>query len=131
MHLRYLISFSNSSMDDSLSKTSRKRSQRNKYNKLTEEQKLEIIKYWGEKRESIALLTKIYSDKWGMNLSYRGIAEIIKHWKEYGKIRGSKLLPSCHDIVPELYNIDRIAMSCHVYLSKEELRMYLLCGLVQ
>ena len=126
LQLRYLI-FSGCRMDDPVSKTVRKHNQRSKYNKLTEDQKLEIIKYWGEKRESIASLTQLYSNKWGMNLSYRGIAEIIKHWKENGKIRGSKLLPSCHDIIPELYNIDRVASCCHINLSEGELRMYLQC----
>lgn len=114
-------------MDDSAPKPVRKRHQRSKYNKLTDDQKLEILRYWGETRESVSYLTKLFSNKWGMNLSYRGITEIIKNWREEGKIRGSKLIFSCHDVIPELLNIDRVAAYHHVILTEEDLRLFLHC----
>ena len=93
---------------DPASKRVRKGSARSKYNKLTKAQKQAILRYWGEKRLSIASITQHFSEEWEMQLSYRGVAEIISYWKATGQIRGSKAAPSCSDIVSELEAIIHI-----------------------
>lgn len=66
----------------------KKKATRSKYNKLTKEQKLEIIKEWDRSRLSGASITNKFSTLWGIKLSARGIADIITYWKENGKVRG-------------------------------------------
>ena len=66
----------------------KKKATRSKYNKLTKEQKLEIIKEWDRSRLSGAAITNKFSSLWGIKLRARGIADIITYRKENGKVRG-------------------------------------------
>ena len=66
----------------------RKRSTPSKYNKLTKEQKIILIKEWERTHFSYASIAEKYSTLWGISLSRRGIGDLVKHWRENGKIRG-------------------------------------------
>lgn len=124
---RHPNSFGMDAYEESPSRGTRKRSDRIKYVKLDAAKKLEIIKYWGKHRVSIATLTERFSRQFDIELRYRGIAEIISYWKENGKVRGSKTPSPCHDIVSELEGINATATSCGVRLTSEDLRQYISC----
>lgn len=66
----------------------RKRSAPSKYNKLTKEQKITLIKEWKRTHLSYAYIAEKYSKLWGINISKRGIGDLVKQWRENGKIRG-------------------------------------------
>ena len=70
-----------------LSPRSRKRSLP-KYNKLSKEQKLLIIKEWDRTHLSYASISEKFSALWGIKLSKRGVGDLVKYWRESGKIRG-------------------------------------------
>ena len=121
-----IILLMNDDMDPA-AKRMRKRSTRSKYNKLTKAQKLAILRYWGEKRLSIASITQHFSDEWGIQLSYRGVAEIISYWKTTGQIRGSKTSSSCRDIISELETMKTLAQTSQVRVDVETLQSYVTC----
>lgn len=114
---------------DPASKRPRKRITRSKYNKLTKAQKLAILRYWGEKRLSIASITQHFSEEWGVQLSYRGVAEIISYWKTTGLIRGCKTSSSCRDIISELESMKTLAQTSHVRVDVDTLQSYVTCEL--
>ena len=108
-------------------KVTKKKASRQQYVKLTVENKLEIIKYWGKYRVSIASLTERYSQIFGKQLRYRGVAEIIAYWKENGRIRGSKADTACSDVIAELEEIQSIASFYKLKLTIEDLKHYISC----
>ena len=116
-----------SSYGDPSNKLAKKKSSRRQYVKLTVENKLEIIKYWGKYRVSIASLTERFSQIFGKQLHYRGVAEIIAYWKENGKIRGSKADVACSDVIAELEEIQSIASFYKLKLTTEDLKHYVSC----
>ena len=73
--------------DEFLSPRPRKRALP-KYNKLSKEQKLLIIKEWDRTHLSYASISEKFSALWGIKLSKRGVGDLVKYWRESGKIRG-------------------------------------------
>ena len=116
-----------SSYGESPNKVAKRKANRRQYVKLTVENKLEIIKYWGKYRVSIASLTERYSQIFGKQLHYRGVAEIIAYWKENGKIRGSKADTACSDVIRELEEIQSLASLFKLKLTTEDLKHYISC----
>ena len=87
----------------------RKRSAPSKYNKLTKEQKITLIKEWKRTHLSYAWIAEKYSELWGIRISKRGIGDLVKQWRENGKIRGY----SNDAAVPEEL-LSTLKMVCHV-----------------
>ena len=108
-------------------KVAKRKASRHQYVKLTVENKLEIIKYWGKYRVSIASLTERYSQIFGKQLRYRGVAAIIAYWKETGRIRGSKAGIACSDVIAELEEIQSLASFYKLKLTTEDLKHYISC----
>ena len=87
----------------------RKRSTPSKYNKLTKEQKITLIKEWKRTHLSYAWIAEKYSKIWGIHISKRGIGDLVKQWRENGKIRGY----SNDTTVPEEL-LSTLKLVCHV-----------------
>lgn len=102
---------------------SRKRSGSQKYNKLTKEQKLELIRERAETHMSFSSIASNFSTLFGMKLSTRGVADIITFWRENGKLRGaSNVLPAQDDIVRALDRIRDLCIQYSCSVTKSELK---------
>lgn len=102
---------------------SRKRSGSQKYNKLTKEQKLELIRERAETHMSFSSIASHFSTLFGMKLSTRGVADIITFWRENGKLRGaSNVLPAQDDIVRALDRIRDLCIQYSCSVTKSELK---------
>ena len=105
-----------------------KKTSRSKYNKLSKEQRLEIIKEWCRTRLPAVSLAAKFSEMWGMKLSNRGIADIITYWKENGKVRGySQAEPVHSSINDELLQIQQFCIRNQFSLSKEGFQSWIKC----
>lgn len=60
-----------------------------KYEKLTSSQKLEIVKYWEENHYSYHVIATYYSQKWGLSIRPSTVADIINYWRKWKTVRGS------------------------------------------
>lgn len=107
---------------------SKKRSGSQKYNKLTKEQKLELIKERAETHMSFSSIASNFSTLFGMKLSTRGVADIITFWRENGKLRGaSNVLPVQDDIVCALDRIRDLCIQYSCSVTKSELKDFVKC----
>lgn len=106
----------------------KKKMQRMKYNKLSEEQKLEIIKEYDRSRLSSRSIAEKFSNEWCMKLNERGISEIISHWKRTGTIRScSHNEPNNSSIVNELVQVQQFCSFNRFSLSKGDFKDFLKC----
>ena len=94
---------------------------RSKYNKLTKEQKIQIIKEWDSTRLSALSIAEKFSSQWNVHLSCRGVADIIAFWRKNGKLRGysdeNKLYLSLRD---ELSGLFEYCLQNELFLSKQQ-----------
>ena len=105
---------------------SQKRSGSQKYNKLTKEQKLELIKERAETHMSFSSIASTFSSLFGMKLSTRGVADIITFWRENGKLRGaSNVLSAQDDIVCALDHIRDLCIQHACSVTKSELKDFI------
>lgn len=106
----------------------KKKAARSKYNKLTKEQKLEIIKEWDRSRLSGAAITNKFSSLWGIKLSARGIADIITYWKENGKVRGYSQDDPVHvNAYNEIIHLCHFCQYNSYQLEKQQFKSFIQC----
>lgn len=123
------ISGMNQFSSDSSFNTKKKNS-RSKYNKLTKEQKLEIIREWDRSRLSAASIATKFSMIWGVKLSSRGVADIISFWKENGKVRGfSQDNPVHLNVYNELHRVCQFCLHNDYPISKQDFKSMIQCSI--
>ena len=117
----------NHSYGDSLPKPKTK-SIRSKYNKLTKEQKIEIIKEWDKTRLSALSITQKFSAQWNVQLSSRGVADIIAYWRKSGRLRGYSEENTLYlNLKEELSRLFDYCSQNELFLSKQQFLSVVKC----
>ena len=116
------------STDHESSREGKKHAPAIKYNKLSREQKMAIIRERAETHMSFASIAAMFSSQFGMKLSTRGVADTIAYWQENGKLRGeSNAVAAQSDIVYALNVAKDICLRYGYSLTKAELKDFISC----
>lgn len=87
-----------------------------------------IIMERAETHMSFASIASLFSNQFKMNLSTRGVADIVTYWREHGKLRGeSNTMAVQSDIVNAMDVVKGICIRYKYSLNKEQLKEFISC----